>query len=205
MTEEVSEPQEQGSVSEQVQGEVQYGQAQDTNHADSEAKQEEQLVPVSVVQRERRKRQQAQQELELLRSKQAPQEENYERFESATKGDLAKSEFNVLRKAEENVWARQHPDRVEYVNQEIEEFLTMRPNLAAAIQDAPNRLHEAWELMTKLSPKQKVAVKQQPQRQDAPHAPGTVPRAAALNDAVDLMNMNDSDFRKWRSSKRRAR
>ena len=86
-------------------------------------------------------------------------------------------------------------------------FLKQRPHLAAAIDLAPNRYEEAFELMDKLSPKQKQTLREAPPKpkKEAPNAPGSVPKAAALNEAVDYMKMSDAEFNAWRQEKRRSR
>lgn len=194
MTEEHSEPQDQASVAtEEVEA-----QTQEVEQPQEQV--EEKTVPVSAIQKERKKRQQLQQELEQLKQQQQPQEEDYSQYESVTKQELGQTLFEVKRDVREEEWATKNQERANYVNENLEEFLKQRPNLAYAIANSPNRLKDAWDLMEGLAPK-KV---QKPQVQkDVPKAPGTVPKSAALNDAVDVMNMSDKEFREWRASKRR--
>ena len=165
---------------------------------------EEKMVPLSVVQKERKKRQQVQEENDLLRSQQKTQlqEEDCSKYETVTREELGKSNFETLRSVREESWAESFPDKANHVNEELEYFIKQRPNLALAIQNSPNRLKEAWELMTALQPRKEVA---KAQRKDVPASPGSVPKSAAMNETVDVMNMSDSEFRDWRKGKARRR
>lgn len=172
------------------------------------ASEAEKTVPLSVVQKERKKRQQIQQELEELRSStqrqqsNQPAEEDYSKYESVTREDLSKSQFLTVRAVREGDWQEQNPERAIEVEHQLDDFLKQRPNLRSAIEDAPNRYKEAYELMRAFGG---VAEKKAaPQvRKDAPNAPGSVPKAAGVNATMDVMNMSDQEFRDWAKSKRR--
>ncbi len=177
-----------------------------------EAETKEERVPLSALQKERRKRQEAEQELKVYRDHQLnsvkakPVEEDESRFESATKGDLGKTKEEIIRAVEERNWIKQNPERYEEVNEKLAAFLKQRPNLASAIDGASNRFEEAWELMDKLSPKQKASLTvKSPLKKDAPGSPSGMPKAAALNQAVDVMSMSESEFAAYREAKRKRR
>ena len=166
----------------------------------------EQHVPLSALQKERRKRQEIEQELRSLREQSAkPSEPDDSAYEAATKADLGKFQQQTIRAMEERNWIKQNPERADEVNEKLTEFLKQRPNLAAAIEGATNRYEEAWELMDKLTPKQKAALKATPARKDAPGSPGSIPKAAAMNQSVDVMTMTDSEFDAYRASKKQRR
>lgn len=174
--------------------------------------QKEERVPLSALQKERKKRQEAEEELKIYRAKQLqemksqPVQEDDSKYESATKEDLGKSQHQIIRAVEERNWIKQNPEKAELVNEKLAEFLKQRPNLASAIEGATNRYEEAWELMDKLTPKQKAALKPSATvKKDTPGNPAGVPKAAALNQAVDVMSMSDSEFAAWRQSQRRKR
>jgi len=58
--------------------------------------------------------------------------------------------------------------------------------------------------MQALTPKQKIALnKPAAVKKDTPGSPASIPKAAGMNQAVDVMNMSDSEFATWRTSKRR--
>ena len=57
--------------------------------------------------------------------------------------------------------------------------------------------------MEALTPKQQAQLKAPQVRKEAPNAPGGVPKSAALNAAVDVMTMSDTEFAAWRQSKKR--
>lgn len=170
-------------------------------------------VPLSALQKERKKRQELELELEWERRERArqqapqvPQEEDNSRYESATREDLTRAQNESIRIIEERLWMKQNPEKYEKVNEYLPQFLKQRPNLASAINDASNRYEEAYELMEALSPKQQQQLKvaSLPKKQ-APNSPGSVPKAAAMNQALDVMSMSDSEFSAWRESKRTRR
>jgi len=187
--------------------------------APEKAAPKEEHVPLSALQKERRKRQEIEQELrwhkEQMMRQQAPppQEPDESLQEPATREELGKFKENFkqelrmdARKDSEAKWVEQNPERVADINDKLPEFLKQRPHLARAIEDAPNRYEEAWLLMDALTPKQKQALRPSSmQKKDAPGNPGVVPKAAAMNQSVDVMAMNDSEFNAWRQSQRKRR
>lgn len=176
-----------------------------------EVQQEKTHVPLSALQKERQKRQEAEMELRWIKEQQSqrktedvqPEEDKYA---SATKEDLNKAKREVRREVAEEMWIRNNPERFEKINELLPEFLKRRPNLAAAIDAATNRYEEAWELMDKLSPKeQKQLAKPQQVKREAPGSPAAVSKGAALDQAVDVMSMSDAEFSAWRQSKKKHR
>lgn len=188
-------------------------EAPEGNDQEQDARGERTMIPLSVAQKLRQQKRELELELQWERqrnsqnSPQAPQQEDTSRYESATREDLVKMQEQSIRIADERSWARQNPEKIEYVNENLQKFLKQRPHLAAAIDLAPNRYEEAFELMDKLSPKQKQLMKEPPKpvKKEAPNAPGSVPKAAALNEAIDYMKMSDAEFNAWRQEKRSRR
>lgn len=210
MEEDAVEPQE---YAEENHEEPQFEAPQEEEYNEEPQQQpEKMMVPLSALQKERQKKRELELELQFERQRNAqvapkPQEEDDDsRYESATKEELRHSQEEAIRSMEERLWIRQNPEKYERVNEDLERFLKQRPNLAAAIAQAPNRYEEAFTLMTALSPKQQQQFsKPAQQKKVAPNAPTGVPKAAALNDSVDLMHMNDKEFNEWRNSKRGRR
>jgi hypothetical protein len=174
------------------------------------------MVPLSALQKVRDKKREIELELqwekqERMRLQQQPQaqkppEEDNSRFESATREELRNSQEEAVRIIEERLWIKQNPEKYERVKDQLPQFLKQRPNLVSAINQATNRYEEAHTLMDALTPKQQQQlVKAATPKKEAPNAPGGVPKAAALNDAVDVMSMTDSEFAAWRNAKKRKR
>lgn len=186
---------------------------------DQEVQEQEQMVPLAALQKERKKRQEETQRARLLEelhernlraTPQAAQEEDETQYQYTTRkdvsADLSKKEAEILRAVDERSWIRQFPEKKEEIDQNLETFLKQRPHLKYAIEAAPNRYEEAWTLMNALSPKQKASLKAPPAvKKAAPGSPSSVPKAAGLNQAIDVMSMTDSEYREWRNSKRRGR
>ena len=171
------------------------------------------MVPLTALQKEREKRKEAElqaqwerQERVRMQTQEKPPEEDNSRFESATKEDVELSQQRALKAFEEKMWMKANPDKVERLNELLPTLLKQRPHLVRAIEDAPNRYEEAYTLMDALTPKQQQQIKTAAApKKEAPNAPTGVPKAAAMNQAVDVMSMNDSEFLAWRKEQRRRR
>lgn len=167
---------------------------------------QEKHVPLSALQKERRKRQELELELQYAREQQRKAVEPDEnQYESVTKADLGKNNNEILRQVEEKFWIKNNPEKYQRLNENLEEFLRQKPHLAEALKHAPNRWEEAWELMNALTPKQQQQLKANPVKKDAPGSPSSVPKAAAINQAVDVMSMSDAEFASWRQSQKKRR
>ena len=167
-------------------------------------------VPLSALLKERRKKQELEIENRYLREReqrasQPTQEESDPQYETVSKQDLSRSSEETVRLVEERIWIKQNPEAYDKVTQNLEEFLKQRPNLRSAIQSASNRYEEAYTLMEALSPKQRQQVEKPQQKKPAPGSPTGVPKAAAMNQAVDVMSMSDTEFTAWRNNQRKRR
>ena len=207
MTEETVTPQE-----EIVQDMVQTAEAVQEpveTQAETVPEMREEHVPLSALKKERKRRQELEQQLEWERqqrpAQQAP-EEDLSKYESATREDLSRVQEEAMRGFEERLWIKQNPEKYEKVNENLQTFLKQRPNLASAIANAGNRWDEAYTLMEALTPKQKQQLKvASVPKKEAPQSPSGVPKAAAMNEAIDVMNMSDSEFSSWRQSQKKRR
>jgi hypothetical protein len=180
-----------------------------------EEPQKKTMIPLSVAQKLREQKRELELELQWERQRNAqiqqqaqkPVEEDSSRYESATREEVARSQNETIRAVEERLWIKANPEKFEYINEHLPKFLKQRPNLTTAIDLASNRYEEAFELMDKLTPKQKQQLVKPTQsvKKDAPNSPSAVPKAAALNEAVDVMSMSDSEFMKWKQSKKVTR
>jgi hypothetical protein len=214
-SEEAVEPQQADEVMEEA---LQQDAVQEHNEEEIPSR-EKTMIPLSVAQKLREKKRELELELQWERQERQkmmqvakPVEEDNSRYESATREDLMNSNAQVqaqaIRAIEEKLWIKQNPDKHERVQEELAIFLKQRPNLARAIDEASNRYEEAYTLMEALTPKQQIQLKKDAtpaRKQQAPNSPGSIPKAAALNDAIDLMNMSDKEFMDWRKSKQKRR
>ena len=210
--EEYVEPQEQivDDQEEQVAPEPEVDQ-QDDSESNTEPRT---MVPLSALQKQRQKTKELELELqwERQRGKQhdatppPPPEEDRSKYESATREDVSRSQDEAVRIVEERLWIKSNPEKHAYVDEHLQNFLKQRPNLTTAIMSSTNRYEEAYTLMNALTPKQQQQMRAPPlQKRDAPNAPTGVPKAAALNQAVDVMSMSDSEFTAWRQAQKRRR
>ena len=183
-----------------------------------EPEQKEEHVPLSALQKERRKRQEIEQELRwhkeqmMARKPEPAPEPDDSLYEAATKEDLGKVRQQIVKEVqeanrakEEASWIKHNPEKAAEINERLSDFLKQRPNLASAIEGAQNRYEEAWELMDKLTPRQKASLKPSPARKEAPGNPAAIPKGAALNEALNFSAMTDAEFNAWRKSQRKPR
>ena len=176
---------------------------------------EEPKIPLSALQKERRKRQEAEQRAkvyeEIYAKQSQPQQpvENNDQYETVTKADLKNFENKAIRAVEEKSWVRNNPEKLEEINEKLTEFLKQRPHLTSAIENAPNRYEEAWILMNALTPRQKVDLKtatvKAQKKIDAPASPSATPKAAGINQALDYFDMSDSEYRAFVKSTKKPR
>lgn len=167
---------------------------------------EEKQVPLTALQKERKKRQDLEMELDYIKQQSRKnEEEDISQYETATREDLTKSQVEAVRMVEERLWMRQNPEKYEKINEDLPQFLKQRPHLAQAIAASPNRYEEAYLLMNALNPRERKVEAPKAQAKPAPGSPSSVPKGASLDQAVDVMNMTDSEFRGWRQSLRRGR
>lgn len=217
MTED-TEPQE--MVEEEVVENPEVDQPEPVEGQVEEHEEESTQVPLSALQKERKRRQEAEvkaqrNEIELQYLKEQavkrnePEEEETDLYEPTTKAELkeytAKSIASAARAEREESWIENNAEKASFVDANLANFLKNRPNWVSAIQSSKNRYKEAYDLMTALSPReQKSIVKQKVAPKVAPNSPAGVPKGAAMDQAVDVMEMTDDEFRQWRQSKRRA-
>jgi len=195
---------------ETVNPQVEAPEVEETQEPVEEQVEDNSRVPLSALQKERKKRQELELEIKWMKEQQAkapvpPPENDESRYESVTREDLAKFKEETLRDSEERRWIRENPERYEKVNELLPEFLKRRPNLSSAIAAANNRYEEAWELMDKLSPKEQQKLRSAPPRKEAPGSPASIPKGAAMSQAVDVMTMNDQEYSAWRAAQKRNR
>lgn len=208
---EVMEEQEVEVSGEEVVAEMQ----QDAVDAPESQEPKETMVPLSALQKERKKRQELElmtdwqkQQMQQLQQMQRPVEpiDDTSKYESATKEDLGKSREEIIRQVEENIWIKANPEKAQYVDANLPQFLNQRRNLTSAIRDSSNRYEEAYTLMEALTPKQKQQLRTDPvPKKQAPNSPANVPKGASLQAAVDVMSMNDTEYRSWRDSQKKRR
>ena len=195
-------------------------QSVDGEKHEEQPEQEEKLVPLSALQRERKKRQEAelhsewhlQERQRMMQQQVAPKEEEEDEtlYESATKGELRKSKQETIdaavREVKEQLWVDNNPEKTEYVNQKLTNFLKQNQDYAYVLKKAPNRYQEAYRLMTALEPEEPTQQKTRTEtKKDAPNAPTSVPKSTAMNANIDLMKMSDKEYQDWRASKRKRR
>lgn len=168
------------------------------------------MIPLNVAQKLREQKRELELELQWERQRNAPKPEPQDdnsAYESATREELAQSQENTIRMIEERRWIKENPEKFEIINEELPKLLKERPNLAPAINLASNRYEEADLLLNALSPKQRdrLAKSNAPPKKPAPLSPNSVSKAAAINQTVDVMNMNDKEFKEWRRSHKKGR
>jgi len=189
----------------------------DIDDDQSNESQEVRQVPLSALQKERRKTQEAKAEshraaieLQFYREQQnkkiAEPEDNSDDYESVTKREHSNSikstRDEIMRDVEERMWIKSNPEKAQFVDENLTDLLNKKPNLTGAIKDASNRYEEAYLLLNALTPKQQTQLKPKVKVKVAPGSPSAVPKGASLNQVTDVMQMSDKEYQDWRSSKK---
>lgn len=177
--------------------------------------QKEEQVPLKVLKKERKKRQEAElkaqwneQRLQELMNSQ-PKQEDMSQYENVTKGELKnysqQERQQIIQQIKEEDWMKSNPEKIDIIDEKLPELLKQKPHLSYAIMHSTNRYEEAWEQLMGHS-KVNMA-RQQPVRKEskAPGSPANMPKSAGVNQAVDLMKLSDAEFNEWRKQQRRRR
>jgi len=212
------------AVNEQVEQQEHVDQSEGhDNDVDSDIDQDEvredKQVPLSALQKERKKRQEVEAreqrasiELQFYKEQQQKQnapaapEDDEDQYESVTKREHSKSlsqtRGEIMRDVEERIWIKANPDKAEFINENLANFLKKKPNLTNAIADSSNRYEEAYLLINALSPKQQAQLRPSVQKKVTPGSPNSIPKGASLSQVTDVMSMSDKEYQDWRNSKR---
>ena len=210
LVDEVIEHQEQEIDTQEVENVVDDMQQDVAEDQEQESEFQGKQVPLEALQKERRKRQEAEmnasyqyQQVQNLQQQQAPKEpeDDSYKYQSATQEEVQQSQQETLRIIEEKLWVKANPEKKQRVDNDLGNFLKQRPNLTTAISSADNRYEEAYTLMDALSPRQQQQLRSPQARKEAPNSPASIPKAVSMNATVDIMSMNDKEFREWRSAK----
>lgn len=188
-------------------------------------------IPISALQRERKKKQEAELraikaeerakllEEGLLERGQAHEDLNdNDDEEFITRGDYKKREAEtvamIVRQSEEKSWIKNNPDKMEIIEEKFEEFLKQKPHFVSSLEKSNNRYEDAWHLLSSYyrvsDSKKQNATRMNTQRADmpqnmAPQSPAGIPKSAGIDQAVNVMKMTDKEYDAWVGTKKRRR
>ena len=186
-------------------GQDQTDVSQEAQYGEYEGEQSGKMVPLTALQKERRKRQQSDERIRYYERKLEEKEsESDDSYESVTKKDLGSSHQKLKREISEELWISQNPHAMSMIDNELDILLEQKPHLTAAIASASNRYEVAYDFLKTYGNKSKSVLQSKP-KSNAPGSPGAVPKSAAMSDAVDLMKMDDTAFNAWRKERRTRR
>lgn len=187
----------------------------EVNLKDLPETEKQEQVPLHVLQKERRKRQELEERnraleeiqlkyLQSMQEKTQPAEEDESGYEPVLKNEWRKElpnlEAQMMRNFEEKMWIKNNSDLAEVVAEKLGDFLKQKPYYAAAIKESSNRYETAWEIMDKFTPK-KVEKPREPA--NAPNSPSSIPKSGAINATVEFSKMSDAEYREYRRTHRR--
>lgn len=174
----------------------------------------EKQVPLSALQKERKKRQEAEMRAQMLeeqqqRAQSQPPKEEEDAYESLTKKEFRQetnlTKQEIIRDIEERAWQRANPEKYDIVNEKLPKLLKLKPNLAYAIANSLNRYEDAWDMLNAFDKEQSRPQSRSVQQKNTPGSPSSVPKAAGINETIDVMSMSDKEFAEYRAAKRRRR
>lgn len=152
MTEE-QEVVESETVSESVDYDTDQNQEAEVTEDQQESLDQE-MVPVSALQAQRRRRQEAEQKNKMYedyisrlegKGEEPAQEEDPDDLVSL--GQFRQEQNQTKRELREDLWADSNPDKVAQIETYWEELIKQRPLLHGVAKDSPNRLAAAYQLI----------------------------------------------------------
>lgn len=182
---------------------------------DSKAE-EQTMVPLAALQAERRKRQEYESRAkvyeDLLAKKQAveeqPEEEEENPEDLITKAGFREAKAMTKREILEQVYQDMNPGAVQKINTYLKPILDKKPWLAATLENAPNRLARANEIIDDYLHLVEEKPKANTQASDAkrivensqkPRSPAEVGKSAQLTGADYLKSIQGKkEFREYR-------
>ena len=170
---------------------------------------QERTVPLSALEAERKKRQEAELRAfyaEQQRTAQPPQQkedDNEDDYTRQLKASLLSKIKEENRRDREQEFLRRNPDAVSRIEAELPEILKKRPSLAYAIQNADNKYEEAMAIIEDYSTRKNDTQKRIEANSMKPGTPTGAAKAAKMGKAEMIANMNSSDFHQWRKQIRK--
>jgi hypothetical protein len=194
-------------IVEEVLEEVQEDQPQEEPQEQPVEEKKEELIPVSAQIAERRKRQEAEERVrwleQQLTNQQPKQPEADNSDDLLTVGQQKATLDEWKRSILEEAYMEQNPEIVERVRDELPEILSDPRHkwLADTINQAPNRLQRAQQVLEMIKPKKQAAPP--PNRANTPKSPQGMAKTNKLSIADRLMTMSDQELEDWRVSQKR--
>lgn len=198
-------------MTEEVENPVSEGEERVESHQEGEGEQaqEEKMVPLKALQAEKRKRQEAESQINWFKEQamsqqqrqQPTQEDDSE--ELLTKGELRKlsdaQQRQIKREVLEESFLASNPDALDKINNELEGILQKRPFLAQAIESSPNRYSAAWQIVQDYAQKPSGNMTQKiKENEKKPGSPATVGRSGQMSSSEALSKMSTKEFRDYR-------
>jgi hypothetical protein len=179
--------------------------------------QEERMVPLTALEAERKKRQEAETQAKLyeqyLQQQQAqPQPAPVEDGDDIlTKDEYRQNISQAKREILEESFFTSNPEAVKQINEHLPELMKNKPWIKEAVENAPNRWQRAWELVRDFTPQTAPT----PQKsQDAqrivdnaqkPGSPATVGKSATASKVDHMRSMRGTrEWDEYRSKLRRG-
>lgn len=174
---------------------------------------EDRQVPLSALEAERRRRQEAEAEnrvyQQLARQPEQTKEEDEDEDDWVTKKRYQDDLKNIRREVSEETFVTTNPDAYRQIKDRLPGLIEKKPWVEEVIKNAPNRWQRAWELLNDLSSKEQQ--KPQPQRsQDAerivqnankPGSPTSIGKSATMSKVEYMRSIRGSEeWDKYRSS-----
>lgn len=180
----------------EVDGEQVEVETSDVREEVVEEVQEERKVPLSALEAERRRRQEAEAEKRVYeqlasRREQQPQEE-VDGDEWITRDQHTKTIQQAKREILEEAFVNSNPDAYQQIKDKLPGLIETKPWVEDVIKNAPNRWQRAWELIGDLSPGE--ATKPVKRNQDAERIVQNSKKPGSPTAAVKSATMSSVDY-----------
>jgi hypothetical protein len=200
------------SVAENVVNELTESNPQEGGAEQAEA---ERTVPLTALEAERKKRQEAEYKVQLAeqyhqqyiqqsQSTQKSQDDDEDDYTKQIKQSIRNEVNQELQQKMEQMYVAQNPQVVERINKELEPILKKRPRLAELIKTSENRYAAAMEIIEDYSPKLQPTETERKLEENAkkPGSPQGLGKGSKMTQQEMVRSMSSDDFHRYRRQMR---
>lgn len=167
---------------------------------------QEKNVPLSALEAERRKRQEAELRAEWYQQQQQQQPEpqdDEDEYTKSLKNYANQVSRQQLQQHLEKDYLRKNPECLSRIQNELKDVLQERPWLAPGIQNAENRYEAAMDLINAYAPRRADDTQKRiEENSKKPSHPQGIGKSSQMSKAEMISNMSSNDFHAYRKQMR---
>lgn len=176
-------------------------------------------VPLSALEAERRKRQEAEQQAQWLyqqmnaaqaqyKTQQPSQDDDEDEYTKEIKDSLRREVRQEFKSYAEQQYLSQHPEATQALQEHLPRILEQKPWLTEVIKNAPNRYARAMEIINDYAPRSAPTPESRRRIEENAQKPGSpqgVGKTSQLSKLEMISKMSPEEFRDYRKRVRSGR